>query len=73
MKYLTEITRTIETFVTFTSIDVMSGNNIGSYETPYTLSAGKRQHKTKQKALNHVNLINEKYGEGTAVFLGKSA
>jgi hypothetical protein len=73
MKYITEITRTIEAFVTFTSTDVMSGNNIGSYQVPYTVSAGKRQHKTKEKALKHVNLINAEHGEGTAIYLGKAA
>jgi hypothetical protein len=51
----------------------MSGNTIGSYQVPYTVSAGKRQHKTKEKALNHVNLINAEYGEGTAIYLGKAA
>jgi len=73
MKYITEITRTIETFVTFTSTDIMSGNDIGSYQVPYTINAGKRRHKTKEKALSHVTLINTKYGKGTAIYLGKAA
>lgn len=70
MKYITEITRKIETFATFTSQDVMTGNTIGSYQVPFTISAGKRQHKTKKKAAEYVNLINKEYGDGTAVYLG---
>ena len=72
MKYLTQITRTVESFVTFTSQDVMTGNSLLSYQVPLILTKGTRQHRTKQKALAHIAAINKEFGEGTAIYIGKS-
>lgn len=71
MKYLTQLTRTVQSFVTFSSQDVMTGNNFTQYQVPVTLKEGTRKHRTKQKALAHIAAINKEFGEGTAIYLGK--
>ena len=70
MKYLTEITRTIETFITFKSTDAIYKTELESYQIPYTLHAGKRQHTTTKAAIKHIETINKEFGAGTAIYIG---
>ncbi len=70
-KYLFTITRDIEAVSTFGEKDLQTGQEIGVYTVPHTITAGNRQASTKAKALASVNALNTDYGEGTAIYIGK--
>jgi hypothetical protein len=70
-KFIARLTKDVEIKVSFESISAETGVKFSVYQVPTVLKAGERQFKTKEKALNWVALMENDYGVGTAMYIGK--
>jgi hypothetical protein len=70
-KFIARLTKDVEMKVSFESISAETGAKFAVYQVPTVLTAGKRVFKTKKSALNWVSLMDNDYGVGTAIYIGK--